>query len=63
MAEKNDSGRAQVQKQVDAENDQGFVGEKVDHTPNENYTAAGQLAGKPVPETDEKAAQAARGNG
>lgn len=62
MAEKkaDDAGQASVQKQIDEENEQGFVGEKVDPTPNENYTAAGQAAGLPTPETDEKlAAEAA----
>ena len=53
-----DAGAAQVQEQVDAEQEQGFVGVEVDKTPNENYTLAGQAAGKPTPETDAKAAEA-----
>ena len=45
--------------------EQGFVGDEVDPTPNENYTVAGVTSGKPTPETDEKAAakvRRARGN-
>jgi hypothetical protein len=38
----------------------GFLGVEADPTPNENYTFQGQVAGKPTPETDEKAADAAR---
>lgn len=38
----------------------GFYGFEVDPTPDENYTVAGVLAGKPTPETDEKAAAAAK---
>jgi hypothetical protein len=53
-------GEAEVQKAVDEEQEQGFVGTKVDPTPNENYTLQGVVAGKPTPETDEKAAEDAR---
>jgi hypothetical protein len=60
MASKKDDAEAQVQAAVDAETDQGFRGTEVDPTPNENYTLPGQNAGKPTPETDEKAAEAAR---
>jgi hypothetical protein len=63
MAEKKsdkDAGQADVQKTVDAEQEAGFVGEKVDPTPDENYTLAGQASGAPTPETDEEAAEAAR---
>ncbi len=42
------------------ETEQGFRGVEVDPTPNENYTLAGQNKGKPTPETDDKAAEAAR---
>jgi hypothetical protein len=55
MAEKDnkaDPAVAEVQKRTDAELDQGFRGIEVDPTPNENYTVAGVLAGKPTPETD-----------
>lgn len=41
---------------VDEQTEQGFFGEKVDPTPNENYTVAGVTSGKATPETDEKAA-------
>jgi len=37
------------------EHDQGFSGVETDPTPNENYTVAGVVAGKPTPETDQKA--------
>jgi hypothetical protein len=57
---KSDAGQAEVQAAVDQENKQGFVGVGVDPTPNENYTVAGVTAGKPTPETDPKAAAAAR---
>lgn len=40
----------QVDKAVEAETDKGFRGVEVDTTPNENYTVAGQLSGKDVPE-------------
>lgn len=32
----------------------GYRGVQADKTPNENYTVAGVLAGKPTPETDVK---------
>lgn len=50
----------QVQEQLDKENAQGFRGTEVDETPNENYTVAGVIAGKPTPETDAAAAKAVR---
>ena len=34
-----------------AAHEQGFVGDEVDQTPNENYTVAGVTSGKPTPET------------
>lgn len=37
----------------------GFLGTKVDPTPNENYTVEGVTADKPTPETDAKAAASA----
>lgn len=55
-----DAAAAQVQDAVDRETEQGFRGIEVDPTPNENYTLAGQNAGKPTPETDEAAAETAR---
>jgi hypothetical protein len=57
---KSDSGEAEVQANVDAENEQGFRGARVDPTPLENYTLEGVTSGAPTPETDEKAAEAAR---
>lgn len=64
MAEKSkDSGEAQVQANVDKENERGFAGEQVDPTPRDNYTLQGVVAGKPTPETDEGAAKAARDAG
>lgn len=38
----------------------GLRGDEVDQTPNDNYTVAGVTAGKPTPETDDKAAADAR---
>lgn len=55
-----DSGEAEVQANVDEENERGFAGVEVDPTPRENYTLEGVVAGKPTPETDEGAAKAAR---
>lgn len=52
MADKKDAGQAEVQKMMDKETEQGFVGTEVDQTPNENYTFAGQAKGLPTPETD-----------
>lgn len=54
-----DLGASEVQAKVDAENEQGFRGTKVDPTPDENYTVAGVTSGAPTPETDAEAAQAA----
>jgi hypothetical protein len=48
-----DKAEAQVAKAVAAETDRGLRGVEVDPTPNEHYTVAGVLAGKPTPETDE----------
>jgi hypothetical protein len=57
MTAKNDSVKAseaaadKVQATTDKINEQGYLGHKVDETPNENYTIAGVTAGKPTPET------------
>ena len=51
---------AEVQKRVDVETEQGFRGVSADPTPNEHYTVEGVTAGKPTPETDDGAAEAAR---
>lgn len=45
---------------IDRETEQGFRGVEVDPTPNENYTLQGVTSGKPTPETDDDAAEAAR---
>lgn len=47
-----DAVTEQVQEKVDVETEQGFRGVEVDPTPNEHYTVAGVLDGKPTPETD-----------
>lgn len=63
MAEKkakDDAGEAEVQKKVDEENAQGFVGTEADPTPDHAYTVDGRIADEPTPETDEKAAAEAR---
>lgn len=46
-----DVGQEEVQERMDEETEQGFRGTKADPTPNENYTVAGVIAGKPTPET------------
>lgn len=65
MAENKDAKSAErdnreVEEKVDDETAQGFRGVAVDPTPRENYTVQGVVAGKPTPETDAKAAAAAR---
>lgn len=55
-----DLGQSQVQARMDKETSQGFRGKEVDPTPNEHYSVAGVIAGRPTPETDAKAAQKAR---
>ncbi len=51
-AVKSGGGADQVQAAVDDEQEQGYRGNTPDPTPNEHYTVAGVLAGKPTPETD-----------
>lgn len=46
-----EGSNAQVQEAMDEEQEQGFRGQKVDPTPNENYTVEGVIAEKPTPET------------
>jgi hypothetical protein len=48
-------GAGEVQATVDAEQEQGFRGVKVDPTPDHHYTVAGVAEGLPTPETDAKA--------
>lgn len=43
-----------VEAPVAEETNPGFRGVQADKTPNENYTVAGVVAGKPTPETDSK---------
>ena len=44
--------KAEVQANMDAEQDKGYYGTVPDPTPNENYTVRGVAAGLPTPETD-----------
>lgn len=55
-----DLGQAEVQALTDEAEKKGFFGIAADPTPRENYTLAGVTTGKPTPETDAKAAAAAR---
>ena len=55
-----DAGQAEVQERMDEATEQGFIGAKVDPTPNENYTVEGVTGGAPTPETDVQAAREAR---
>ena len=41
--------------ELEAANERGYIGQKVDPTPNEAYTVAGVTEGQPTPETDEDA--------
>ena len=41
-----------VQRATDKAQEQGFFGVEVDPTPNEHYSVAGVVEGKPTPETD-----------
>lgn len=52
-----DAGVRQVEEAVAQADAQGFVGAKVDPTPNEAYTWRGVHADAPTPETDVAAAQ------
>jgi hypothetical protein len=47
-----DLGASEVEAKVDEAEEQGFIGTKVDPTPNEHYTVEGVTTGKPTPETD-----------
>jgi hypothetical protein len=55
-----DLGAGEVQEAFDEAEAKGYVGKKVDPTPNENYTVAGVTSGAPTPETDADANEAAR---
>lgn len=50
----------EVQRVTDRAQEQGFYGVETDPTPNDHYTVAGVVAGKPTPETDPEAAESAR---
>lgn len=54
-----DAGEAELQKQFDQEDAQGYRGVVADPTPNSAYTVAGVTSGEPTPETDAQAAKAA----
>lgn len=54
------SGEDETAAKLAAEQEQGFRGDPVDPTPNENYTVAGVTAGAPTPETDASLAAEAR---
>src|SRR4051794_6913012 len=47
-----EAGNKQVAENMAPEQEQGFIGVKVDPTPNEHYTVEGVTANKPTPETD-----------
>jgi len=59
-----DVGESQVQEVIDAENEAGFRGIKMDPTPNENYSATNSAAGNdlPTPETDQDLRREAAAN-
>lgn len=56
----------ELQERVDEIQEQGYMGDVPDPTPNENYTVEGVTSGKPTPETDpdlwQEAHDAAVGN-
>lgn len=52
MAGKAKAAQARQAFTVEEAYEVGFFGQEVDPTPDEHYTVAGQLAGKPVPESD-----------
>lgn len=55
-----DAAQKEVQKAVDEAEEKGYLGVEVDPTPDEHYTVAGVLAGKPTPETDPEHARKIR---
>lgn len=50
-ARKTTSKTTTTKKEAPKPEDRGYEGTQADETPNENYTVAGVLAGKSVPET------------
>jgi hypothetical protein len=60
-AEKADADvSGQVAEAIKRDTAQGFRGIEVDPTPNDHYTVQGRVDDKPVPETHDEAAKAAR---
>ncbi|MFE2140187.1 hypothetical protein ACFXA3_00205 [Streptomyces sp. NPDC059456] len=55
-----DAAQKEVQKAVDEAESKGYLGVEVDPTPDDHYTVAGVLAGKPTPETDAEHARKIR---
>lgn len=55
-----DDTAGQIQARVDEAEDKGHLGVKPSPVPNTNYTVAGVTSGKPTPETDADAAEAAQ---
>lgn len=54
-------GSDEVKAAMDRATERGFFGVEVDPTPNEHYTVDGVISGKPTPETDADAHDAAEG--
>jgi hypothetical protein len=52
-------GSDEVQAAMDEATAKGFFGVEIDSTPNEHYTVDGVTSGKPTPETDADAHDAA----
>lgn len=50
-ARKTTSKTTETKKKTPTPEDRGYEGAQADETPNENYTVAGVVAGKPVPES------------
>lgn len=48
------SGEKEVARKMEEEQEQGYVGQVPDPTPNEAYTFAGAAAGEPTPESGPK---------
>ena len=48
--EKVNPAQDELQETVDEAEDKGYLGVKADDTPDEHYTVAGVIAGKPTPE-------------
>lgn len=55
-----EKAKGDVAEQVAVELEQGYHGDAVDPTPNEHYTLAGVLAGKPTPENNPEHAHKVR---